>query len=143
MKVEGEVEAVRQLAICLTGLVVAVGAMACKPSARHESPATPMRLPPLEMPAYGACPPNAENCDPERLRVLQDSLAAMQKRHRSRDSLGRLLTPPLDFRYHPPPEAPLPLRPWRGPEWERRAPMDEYRRGLGLPPSDSPRARRT
>ncbi len=130
----------RILAIGLAGIVAAT---ACKPSAPPKRSHVSVPLPPLEMPAYGACPPNAVNCDTARLRMLQDSLAAMQKRHRTRDSLGRLLMPPLDFRYHPPPEAPLPPRPWNGPEWERRAPMDEYRRGLGLPPRDTPRARRT
>ncbi|CAN5249443.1 hypothetical protein BH24GEM2_BH24GEM2_19460 [soil metagenome] len=121
-------------------LLAALAAVACKPS---ESPPKPVRLPPLEIPAYGVCPPHAVNCDPERLRMLQDSLTALEKRHRSRDSLSRLLTPQHDFRFHPLPELPRTLRPWNGPEWERRGPMDDYRRGLGLPPRDTPQARRT
>ncbi|CAN5755077.1 hypothetical protein BH20GEM3_BH20GEM3_12970 [soil metagenome] len=130
----------REIAACTAWLLAALAAVACKPS---ESPPKPVRLPPLEIPAYGVCPPHAVNCDPERLRMLQDSLTALEKRHRSRDSLSRLLTPQHDFRFHPLPELPRTLRPWNGPEWERRGPMDDYRRGLGLPPRDTPQARRT
>jgi hypothetical protein len=82
---------VRELAICTAGLLAALGAVTCKPTVPSESHRGSVRPPPLEMPAYGVCPPNAVNCDPERLRMLQDSLAALQKRHRSRDSLR---TPP-------------------------------------------------
>lgn len=133
----------RELAICTAGLVAALGAVTCKLNVPSESHGGSVRPPPLEMPAYGVCPPNAMNCDPERLRMLQDSLAVLQKRHRSRDSIRGALTPPLDWRYYPPPEPPPPVPSWRGPDWERRGPMDEYRRELGLPPRDTPRARRT
>jgi hypothetical protein len=127
----------------MIGLAGIVAAAACKPSAPLKRSHVPLPPAPLEMPAYSTCPPNALKCDPARLRMLQDSLVAMQKRHRARDSLSRALMPPLDFRYHPPPEGPPPVLPWRGPDWEQQAPMDKYRRGLGLPPRDTPRAQRT
>jgi hypothetical protein len=137
---------VRPLAVSLPGLVAMVAAVACKPSAPPAPPRPPalsVPSPSTKLPPYGVCPQGAVKCDPERLRMLQDSLTALEKRHRSRDSLSRLLTPQHDFRFHPLPEPPRTLRPWNGPEWERRGPMDDYRRGLGLPPRDTPQARRT
>lgn len=76
-----------------TLLITALGAVACKPNAPHEPPHVLVPPSPVERSAYGVCPPQAVRCDPARLRMLQDSLAAMQKRHRSRDSLRT--SPPL------------------------------------------------
>ncbi len=82
--------AMKWLALCAATLLAGFGAPACKSNAPKEPPAVPLGSPPIEIPAYGVCPPHAVNCDAQRLRALQDSLAAMQKRHRSRDTLRTL-----------------------------------------------------
>ena len=118
------------LAICTTGLVAALGVTGCKPDPPSEPP-EPVRSPPFEMPAYGVCPPRAVNCDPKRLRVLQDSLAALEKRRGLPPVLpdpgGDSLSPEEEWRFSPPWRSPR-GRVWRGPEWERRGPMDRDRR---------------
>ena len=132
------------LAICTTGLVAALGATACKPDPPSEH-LEPVRSPRFEMPAYGVCPPRAVNCNPKRLRVLQDSLAALEKRRGLPPVLPApgvdSLSPGEEWRFSPPWRSPR-GRVWRGPEWERRGPMDRDRRELGLPPSDTPGVQR-